>query len=419
MEVVMPASRSTQSAKDTESHPHLVTCPHCGRQFALSDALAEELAGHVLAGKETALREQIARDLQAQSARALQDLEEKLREQEESRKQDSQVIKELRENEATLRRDRRKLEDDRDALQAEKERMRDEIRAQERKEAEKKSRQLYEEQMRRKDADHATKVRELEERLNRVSTQLDEAQRKAATGSRQEEGFTRQELFARELERRFPDDDIKVTARGTAGADVTQAVRVKGHDCGVILWECKRAGKWGGDWITKLGQDAAKAKANLAVIVSEELPASMDSSGLSDGVWVTSYQYAATLAAGLREAVTTAWRYQLANAARDDTAAKVYDYITTGGFADRYAAAERALDAQLDTLRKERSYYTRSWAQRERQIEETRGNLTGMVADLIRVGAELPSTAMAELSATDVALAPAPAVAELPAPSTD
>ena len=113
------------------------------------------------------------------------------------------------------------------------------------------------------------------------------------------------------------------------------------------------------------------------------------------------YHHALSLAAGLREAVITAWRHQLANAGRDDAGAKVYDYITTGGFADRYAAAERALDAQLEILRKEKRYYSQAWAQREQHIEKTRLNLTGMVADLVCVGAELSSTALAELPEAD------------------
>ena len=54
-----------------------------------------------------------------------------------------------------------------------------------------------------------------------------------------------------------------------------------------------------------------------------------------------------------------------------------------------------------------RSATTRqSWAQREQQIEKTRANLIGMVADLVRVGAELPSTALAELPAADLAVLP-------------
>jgi len=344
-------------------------------------------------------------------------MQERLREQEKALRQDSEVIRKLRDTEIQLRQERRKLEDDRDALQTEKERMRDEIRKQEREEAERKAQERYEAEQRQKDEAHAIEVRELEEKIKRVNAQLDEARRKGATGSRQEEGFTRQDLFAEELRRRFPADEITVTPRGMAGGDVTQAVRVNGHDCGVILWECKRAANWSGTWIGKLADDVAKAGADVGVIVSEELPAGMDSSGLVDSIWVTDYPHAPTLAAGLREAVTTAWRHKLANAGRDDTAAKVYDYITTGGFADRYAAAERALDAQLETLRKEKRYYTQSWAQREQQIEKTRTNLTGMVGDLIRVGAELPSTALAELPAPDLAVLPqagAPALPSIP-----
>jgi hypothetical protein len=77
-------------------------------------------------------------------------------------------------------------------------------------------------------------------------------------------------------------------------------------------------------------------------------------------------------------------------------------------------AAERALDAQLETLRKEKRYYTQSWAQREQQIEKTRVNLTGIVADLVRAGAELPPTALAELPATELTVLPRPGVPALP-----
>jgi hypothetical protein len=411
----MSASHTTPPAeRPVRESLQMVICPRCGEQFPLTDALAEEVAGHVLAGKETALREQIAKDLGTRYALDIEAMQGRLREQETALRQDSEVIKKLRDTEVHLRQDRRKLEDDRNALQAEKERMRDEIRKQERDEAERRSLERHGEELRQQDEAHALQVRELEEKLNRVNTQLDEARRKGATGSRQEEGFTQQDLFAEELRRRFPADEITVTPRGVAGGDVTQAVRLSGHDCGVILWECKHAAKWSGSWIGKLADDVTKAGASLGAIVSAELPAGLDSSGLIDSIWVTDYRHATTLAAGLREAVITGWRHRVANAGRDDTAAKVYDYIATGGFADRYSAAERALDAQLETLRKEKRYYGQSWAQREQQIEKTRANLVGMVADLVRVGAELPSTALAELPAADLAVLPPGDVPALP-----
>jgi hypothetical protein len=401
----MSAAPNTPDAERAAPQPQaqVITCPHCGQRFPLSEALAEELARHVLAGKEPALRAQIARDMSARYAGDLQALQDRLREQEEARRHDTEVIRKLREDEITLRQERRQLESDQEALRLEKERMRDEIREQERAEADRRAGERAESELLKKDEAHAVQVRELEDKLKRVNDQLEEARRKGATGSRQEEGYSRQDLFAEELARRFPADEILATPRGTAGADVSQAVRLGGRECGLVVWECKRAAKWNGAWIGKLAEDAARAGASLAVIVSEELPAGLDGSGMVDGVWVTDYQHALTLAAGLREAVITAWRYQLASAGRDDTAGKVYDYIATGGFADRYAAAERALDAQLETLRKEKQYYARSWAQREQQIDKTRDNLTGMVADLIRAGAELPATALAELPPAELA----------------
>lgn len=395
-----------------EAQDRLITCPHCGQRFPLTAAFAEELASHVLAGKEPVLREQITRDLQTQHAGELQAMQDRLREQQAIGKRDSEEITKLRATEVQLRQERRKLQDDRDAMAAEKERMRDEIRKQEWEAADRRAQELYESQLLQKDEAHSTEIRGLEDKLRRVNTQLDEARRKGATGSRQEEGFTRQDLFAEELLRRFPADEITVTPRGMAGADVTQTVRVSSHDCGVILWECKRAANWSGTWIGKLADDVAEASADLGVIVSEELPASMENSGLVDGIWVASYPHAPTLATGLREAIMTTWRHRLANAGRDDTAAKVYDYIATGGFGDRYAAAERALDEQVEVLRREKRYYERAWAQREQQIEKTRVNLAGIVADLVRIGAELPSTALAELPATDL---PALPQAEAPA----
>ncbi len=226
----------------------------------------------MLAGKEPALREQIGKDLRSPVTHTTC---RRCRTGSASRRtraqQDSEVIKQLRETEVQLRQDRRKLEDDRDALQAEKERMRDEIRKQERDggRAEEPG-TVRVRSCARRTRRTRSQIRELEEKLNRVNTQLDEARRKGATGSRQEEGFTQQDLFAEELRRRFPADEITVTPRGVAGADVAQAVRVGGHDCGVILWECKRAAKWSGTWIGKLADDVARAGANLGVIVSAE-----------------------------------------------------------------------------------------------------------------------------------------------------
>jgi hypothetical protein len=143
-----------------------------------------------------------------------------------------------------------------------------------------------------------------------MNAQLEEAVRRGATGSRQEEGVARQDVFAEELRERFPGDEITVTARGQAGADVTHRVRIGGRDCGTILWECKRAASWSGAWIGKLADDARKAGAAFGVIVSETLPRGMDGSGRVDEVWVCDFGSAVHLAAGLRWVLIAASQYE-------------------------------------------------------------------------------------------------------------
>ena len=69
-----------------------------------------------------------------------------------------------------------------------------------------------------------TKIAKLETQLGRVSKDLVKTQRKTRTGSPTEEGYARQDLFADELKRRFPQDQITPVHRGMAGADVTQVV---------------------------------------------------------------------------------------------------------------------------------------------------------------------------------------------------
>jgi chromosome segregation ATPase len=115
--------------------------------------------------------------VQAQHAHDIEELQSKLSEQDMALQQGSEVIKKLRGTEVELRQERRKLENDRDALQAEKERMRDEIRKQERDEATLRSQERFEASLRQKDEAYAVQIRELEQKLNRVNTQLDEARR--------------------------------------------------------------------------------------------------------------------------------------------------------------------------------------------------------------------------------------------------
>jgi hypothetical protein len=383
-----------------------VRCPHCGREVQLDEAIAHQLAAPLRAGWEAEMRQQIGEEVRAAERAEREGLEGRLRQR------DSQV-KELKAQEVGLLRDRHKLEDEKEDLEREKERMRDEIRTQERADAEDRARQhakedlrrtqeSYQEQLRRKEEEHGTQTRQLEDQLRRVSAQLEEAQRKSATGSRQEEGIARQDLFSEELQRRFPADLITVAPRGKRGPDVTQVVRAGHLDCGVILWECKRTAAWSNDWPLKLAGEARRAGARFGVIVSDVLPVGMEGSGVVGGVWVCDYRHALELAAGFREAIIAVYRHEAANAARAGTAGKVYDYFATGGFEARYKTIELGSDRLRQELHQDQRVSQQRWKRMEQIMDEIlQQGLHGIVLDIIGLGGEIPPAARAELPEDD------------------
>lgn len=386
------------SAQDPpEEITQSIVCPNCGQRIRLDEALRHELAADLIARREIELREQAEGEAAEKVRAALEGQLAKLEEQEERLGELTGRLKQHQAAEKQLRQKQRELEDQKEAWDVERERMRDAIRKEEREQAAKIQQERYDELARRKEDDHKTEVRQLNDKIERINAQLEVALRRGATGARQEEGIARQDVFADELRERFVGDEITVTARGQAGADVVQEVRYVGRDCGTILWECKRAANWSGTWVGKLASESRKAGAACGVIVSETLPPGMEGSGRVDDVWVCDFGSAAHLAAGLRWVLIAASQYEAANAARADTSGKVYDYIATGGFASRCEAINQAVETMMRILGREKRYYEQKWKEWERHIETVGGSLFGIAADLVGLGAEVPPPLRAEL----------------------
>jgi hypothetical protein len=375
--------------------------PRRGHRPSARSAHARGLGGRDAPGDRQRSTGRLVRDLEDQRDKS-HELEGRLKERD-------QQIKELRTDEAKLLRDRRKLEDEKDDLEREKERMRDEIRKQERDEAERRAKERsaeelrrtqsdYQEKLLRKQDEHDTRTRQLKEQLKRVNAQLEDAQRKSSSSARQQEGVARQDLFAEDLRGRFPDDQIIVTGVGKRGPDVTQVVRIGRLDCGVILWECKRTAAWSMEWPRKLAGEVGAAEARFGVIVSEILPADIEGSGQVGTAWVCDYEHAWHLAAGLRQAIIAVHRYVAANAARAGIAEKVYDYFATGGFEARYKTMEQAIDRLVAELDQDQRTSMQRWKRLEKITAEIRDQgLQGIVLDVIGLGGEIPPAARAEI----------------------
>src|SRR5690242_20642657 len=106
-----------------------------------------------------------------------------------------------------------------------------------------------------------------------MQRQIDELKRKAEQGSQQLQGEVQEIELEGTLRAKFPRDSIEPVPKGEFGGDILQTVMgPQNKPCGTMLWESKRTKHWSDGWPVKLREDQRRAKADIALIVSDNLP---------------------------------------------------------------------------------------------------------------------------------------------------
>ncbi len=187
--------------------------------------------------------------------------------------------------------------------------------------------------------------------------------------------------------------------KGVRGADIIEKVNTGGGGyCGTIVWESKRTRHWNAEWIEKLKGDQREIKAEVAVLVTETLPKGINSFGNVDGVWVTGYSYALSLAEALRFGLKEVARSKISMVGRGEKVEAIYEYISGSGFRHRVEAIIEAFRLMREELDHEKRAMTRLWAKREKQIEKVQTSMSGMYGDLEGIlGTALPPIKTLEL----------------------
>ncbi len=237
----------------------------------------------------------------------------------------------------------------------------------------------------KQDAEEALKLRvaEKEEQIASMQRQIEELKRKAEQGSQQLQGEVQELELEALLRSKFPGDVVEPVPKGEFGGDVLQRViGPQNQPCGSILWECKRTKNWSDGWLGKLREDQRKAKADLALIVSNVLPKGVQTFDHIDGIWVTDIRCAVPIALALRQSLIELTAARQANQGQQTKMELVYRYLTGPHFRQRIEAiVEKFSDMQSD-LDKERKAMTRLWAKREAQIRAVIEGTAGMYGDL-------------------------------------
>ncbi len=402
----------------------MITCPNCGQEFEMSDALTGRIRKHLkeelledvkkreaevkekskalkaqekqISKKQEAIDDEIeaklkerlseaekkaAKKLEGQYGEQLKELEGALQEKDES-------IKNFRKQELELRKEQRKLKEATESLELEVARKLDEEREKIRVETSKK----IAEENRLKDL-------EKDKVINDLNASLADMKRKVEQGSMETQGEVLEQDFEAQLKGFFIHDDIQPVPKGIKGADLVQTVRTPmGGECGVLLWETKNTKAWSNGWIPKLKDDMIETRASIAILVSVVLPAGIKRFGQVDGVWVSDPLCAIPLAAALREQLEAISRERSASTGKSEKMEALYQYLAGVEFKQKIEGIIEAFTSMQEQLNKERRAMEKHWKQREKEIERVVKNTAGLYGDMQGIiGGQIPTIPALEL----------------------
>ena len=364
-----------------------IACPACGKKIPLTRALRTEIEASVREDYDRQLGEELqrarkeaAREAEKKAFQELAALKDQIGDQ-------SRELDAARRTELALRKRERELERRHQDLELSVARKIDEERT-----------RLVSETQTRLVEEHRLKDAEKERQLADMRRQIEDLKRKAEQGSQQLQGEAGEDVLENVLRGTFPLDEINGIGQGVRGADLHQIVcDARGARVGSILWESKNAKNWSEAWIAKLKADQRAMNADVAVLVTSNLPKGCSRFALIEGVLVTDLACAAPLATVVRANLAQMVQARSAAIHKEEKLELLYRYLSGIAFRQRVEAMVEGFARMREDLEQERRAAERMWARRVKQIEAVTFNICGMYGDLQGLVPALPSIARLEL----------------------
>lgn len=346
-----------------------IKCTHCGKEIEISEALTHQLEEQITSTIEIKHKKELDEFKQELEKRASKELQEQTERNKNLTRQIDELLDEIR---ALRRKDEERELEMKKRLVNEEEKIR--------REAAKKS-----------DEEHKLKDLEKDKKIADLMNALEDAQRKAAQGSQQTQGESLELALEDGLRAEFPMDMISEVKKGQRGADILQKVVDKlDRECGSIIWESKNA-KWSETWIYKLKEDQRSAHADIAVLVSVDLPKNIETFSYVNGVWVVGWKHYLPLALSLRFTLVSLYHEKQSQEGRDEKMKVLYEYLTGFEFKHRVEAIAESFGNMQGELEREKRWFATKWARQEKQIRKALDHTHGFYGDLQGViGKQLP-----------------------------
>lgn len=371
-----------------------IICPSCKKPIPLTEALSHQLKEKLEAEREEMKlsmneaakkwKEEQIKKLEEEKLKSVKEVEEQMRnkvrqemelklkdtqnETEELKKQNQNLQEQLLELNKLMR--QLKTENDQKRLEMEK------------KLAEEQEK-IREQEQKRLDEQYRLKMSEKEKQLQDALKMNNELKIKLEQGSQQTQGEVLELEMEHMLQREFPFDEIKPVPKGVTGADIVQIVKNnQGKVCGTILWETKRTKAWSNEWITKLKDDQRQMKAELAVIISQILPAEIKHFGCHENIWVGNYELIIGIAYALRTQLLEVTSVKSASVGKNEKMEILYSYLTGVEFKQRVEGIIEAFTTLQDDIEKEKRWFANKWAKQEKSLRRVIDQTLGMHGDL-------------------------------------
>ena len=371
---VLASQLRSQLQKEFETDTRKMEAAMAEREKAV--ALAKEGVNKAQLDIDRRVSEQLATERQQLSEKALATARDQvtleMRDKDQQLSEANTKLKIAQEAELELRKDRRELEEQKQSLELTLTRRLDEERTKIREAARKEAA----DERRLKDA-------EKDKMIGDLRTQIEELRRKSEQGSQQLQGEVLEVALEQLLRQQFPFDEITPVPKGIHGGDALQTVRdASGTVCGSILWESKRTKSWSDGWLPKLRDDQRAAKAQLAILVSIELPKDVTTFRYTDGIWISSSMCAISLASALRAGLLEVAAAKRSLEGRHDKMEVLYKYLSGQEFRHRVEGIVEAFVTLREELEIEKRATQRMWTKREKQLDRATAQTAGMYGDL-------------------------------------
>jgi hypothetical protein len=373
-----------------------IKCPNCSHEFALNDALTDEMNALVTEEKKklelekSKLRSQMEEyvktkeeefkhrqnDFEKQRIAIEQNAKLKAGEEfamrfkslEEERDQKVKQLQELQKKELDLLRDKNALEEKQKNFEVELE-----------KKILEKTKAIEQDVLKREQELFDLKMKEKETQMDSLKRTIEELKRKSEQGSMQAQGEAQELLLEELLRDHFPYDTLSEVGKGVEGADCIQTVFTKnGQSCGTIIYESKNAKHWKNEWIDKLKTDKRNKNADIAILVTQVFPKNMNRFGEVDGVWVCSFSEVIPLVNVIRSGIFKIYEVQKNQENKGDKMQLLYEYLTGNEFKGQVESIVEGFVSMRNSITKERITMEKIWKEREKQIEKVLISTSGL-----------------------------------------